>query len=221
MNKPRICAVIVHETPAGIEAVTGLVDFFELRLDLIGAGWRQLVPRLQKPWLACNRRAEEGGGWRGGEAARIEELLRAAALGAAMVDVELGTEKLAGAVKLIRARTRCLISHHDFTATPPLETLREIVRRQRESGADIGKLVTTARDFTDNLTVLRLVSEAPRDSLVAFAMGPLGITSRVLSPLCGGYFTYAALAAGAESAPGQVTAAELRGIYRTLGGNAK
>jgi 3-dehydroquinate dehydratase len=44
-------------------------------------------------------------------------------------------------------------------------------------------------------------------------MGPLGLASRLLSPLAGGDFTFASLSEGAESAPGQVTAEELRKLY--------
>jgi 3-dehydroquinate dehydratase len=51
---------------------------------------------------------------------------------------------------------------------------------------------------------------------VSFAMGPSGITSRILSPLLGGYLTYASLGEGKESAPGQVTVSELTKIYRMM-----
>jgi 3-dehydroquinate dehydratase len=44
-----------------------------------------------------------------------------------------------------------------------------------------------------------------------------GQISRVLCPLAGGYFTYASVAAGKESAEGQITAGELRKIYGMLG----
>ena len=52
--------------------------------------------------------------------------------------------------------------------------------------------------------------------IVAFAMGPLGLASRILCPLAGGEFTYAAIEKGAESAPGQITVTELQKIYRIM-----
>jgi 3-dehydroquinate dehydratase len=52
--------------------------------------------------------------------------------------------------------------------------------------------------------------------MVSFAMGPLGLASRVLCPLIGGYFTYASLGEGKESAPGQLTVDQLKGIYRMM-----
>jgi 3-dehydroquinate dehydratase len=52
---------------------------------------------------------------------------------------------------------------------------------------------------------------------ICFCMGPVGRVSRVLSPLFGGAFTYAAVARGKEAASGQLTAPEMRQLYRLLG----
>jgi 3-dehydroquinate dehydratase-1 len=213
--RPRICVPI---TGPDMEtaAAEPLADLFEVRIDLVGGGWRQVTERLKKPWLACNRRAAEGGGWRGDEAGRIEELLVAAGLGAGIIDIELAAPDLRVIIKEVKGRAECLVSHHDLESTPPLEQLREIVGRQMAAGADICKVVTTARNFTDNITVLRLIREFPGSKIVAFAMGEAGRLSRVLAPLAGGYFTYASLAAGRESAAGQITVGEMREIYGML-----
>jgi len=94
--------------------------------------------------------------------------------------------------------------------------MREIVHRQLAAGADICKVVTTAQRFEDNLTVLQLIAESPKARKVSFAMGPLGLTSRVLCPLVGGDFTYASIEKGKESAPGQIAVRELRKIYEVM-----
>ncbi len=213
MKRPRICGAITSADDEAVRRAAPLVDLFEVRIDLIGDGWEKLAESLPKPWIACNRSAAEGGAWRGPEARRIEELLRAMELGAAMVDIELRTKNLANIVKLIRRKTQLLLSHHDIEKTPGSDALRRIVERQLDAGADICKVVTTATRFEDNAAVLGLFAEFPETRLVAFAMGPLGMTSRLISPLAGGDFTYASLMEGAESAPGQATAAELRKLY--------
>jgi 3-dehydroquinate dehydratase-1 len=100
--------------------------------------------------------------------------------------------------------------------TPPLDTLREIAESQLAAGADISKIVTTARNFADNLTILQLIPEFPSQRIVAFAMGELGLTSRIICPLIGGDFTYASISKGGESAPGQLTVKELGQIYGML-----
>ena len=94
--------------------------------------------------------------------------------------------------------------------------MKQIVNQQSKAGADICKVVTTARSFEDNLSVLQLISEFPKTKLVSFAMGPLGVTSRVLCPLVGGDFTYASIEKGKESAPGQITVRDLTKIYEMV-----
>ena len=213
MKKPRICAAITTADLKAVRQAEPLVDLFEVRIDLIGDDWQEVARRLTKPWIACNRSAAEGGLWQENEARRIERLLQAIDLGAEMVDIELRTKNLANIVKLIRRRKKCLLSYHNLEKTPPFATMKQIVQQQMKAGADICKVVTTARSFEDNASVLRLIPEFPETGVVAFAMGPLGTTSRVLCPLVGGDFTYASVAKGQESAPGQITVGELRAIY--------
>lgn len=111
-----------------------------------------------------------------------------------------------------------MISYHNVKATPPLDALRQIVNRQLAAGADICKVVTTARTFADNMTVLDLIAAfSPKNKIVAFAMGTKGQFSRILCPLAGGYFTYASSERGKESADGQITVNDLRKIYKILG----
>jgi len=215
MKRPKICAVMVNNDLKAIEEVEPFVELFEVRIDLIGDGWQELVKHLGKPWIACNRHADEGGSWRKSEAERIGELVKAVGLGAEIVDIELATENLSEAIRQIK--TKCLLSFHELKATPPLSRMKGIVQRQLEAGADICKVVTTAQSLEDNLTVLQLIAEFPKTKIVSFAMGPLGLISRVLCPLVGGDFTYASIESGKESAPGQITARELRKIYEMVG----
>ena len=211
--RPRICAAIVDDDLAAIIKVEPLVDLFEVRIDLIGDGWREVAGHLKKPWIACNRRAEEGGKWKGNESDRIKELLSALEVGANIIDVELATPGVEKIVRKIKDQAECLISYHDTKGTPPLRKLKEIIDNERGAGAGICKVVTTAHSSADNITVLQLIKGFPRVKVVAFAMGEAGQISRVLCPLTGGYFTYASIKKGRESAEGQITVEELRQIY--------
>ncbi len=216
MNKPRICAAIVNNDPEAVKEVEPLVDRFEVRIDLIGDGWQELVKQLKKPWIATNRTIDEGGKWAGNEARRIEGLLQAIELGADMVDVEFRTKNLENIVPLVKKRVKCILSFHDLEKTPLLDEMKGIVKRQLKAGANICKVVTTAKEFDDNLAMLQLISEFPENKIVAFAMGQMGQISRVLSPLVGADFTYASIAKGKESAPGQMTVQELTRIYEMV-----
>ncbi len=218
MKRPRICAVIITEDLEAIRQVEPFVDLLEVRIDHVGDAWPVLVNQLNRPWIACNRGINEGGLWQGGEEARLEELLKAVELGASLVDIEIGTTKLAQAISLIQPRAQCLVSFHDFQGTPPLNDLKEMVAQQLDAGADICKVVTTANSPDDNLTVLRLMARFPGVRMVSLAMGNMGLVSRILCPLAGGDFTYASIERDKESAPGQLTVSELREIYQMVGG---
>jgi len=218
MSSPKICASIVNDDLEAIRVVAPLVNLYEVRIDLIGFEWRELAGQLPKPWIACSRKSEEGGAWPGSEAERITELLGALELGAEIIDIELSTEGLADIVARIKQRAKCLISCHDMAKTTSLDVMKGLVRRQLAAGADVCKVVTTAQKFQDNLSTLQLIREFPENKVISFAMGPLGLISRVLCPLVGGEFIYAAIASGREAAPGQITAAELRKIYQMVKG---
>jgi len=217
MRKPKICASIVSNDLKAVKNVEPLVDWFEVRIDLIGDGWQQLARQLKKPWIACNRSVDKGGSWQGSEAKRREELLSAVELGAGIIDIELVTGNLKEIVQLIKKRAKCLLSFHDLEGTPPLDRMRKIVQKQLEAGADICKVVTTAQKFEDNLAVLQLIAAFPEARVVSFAMGPLGLVSRILCPLVGGDFVYASIETGKEAASGQITVGDLRKIHGTMG----
>jgi len=216
MKRPRICAVIVNNDLEAIQQIEPLVDLYEVRIDLIGDGWQELVKQLNKPWIACNRSPDEGGKWDKGRTERIEELLKAIELGAEVIDIELATRNLDEAIPKIKNRAKCLLSFHDLKGTPSLDRMREIIQRQLKAGADICKVITTAQSAGDNLTVLQLIANFPQTRVVSFAMGPLGFASRVLCPLVGGDFTYASTEKGKESAPGQITVADLKTLYEMM-----
>ena len=213
MNKPVICVSIVDSDIELIKEAEPDVDLWEVRLDLVGPGWPELVKLLSRPWIACNRSPEEGGRGDPDVVRRVKELLWAAEAGAGIVDIEYRTRDLPGIIPLIKARAECLVSFHDVAGTPSYEELVAVTESQLRAGADICKIVTTAHNFQDNLRVLKLISRFPEAKMVAFAMGEAGRISRVLGPLAGAYLTYACLAEGRESAAGQLTLHEMKEIF--------
>ena len=97
---------------------------------------------------------------------------------------EIASEKL----DILRGRATIVLSYHNFEGTPAMDA---ILRRMLRVPADAYKIVTTARKPSDNLRVLSL-ARSPRVSLILLAMGETGFPSRVLSPMFGGLYTYAA-----------------------------
>src|SRR5258708_6183855 len=80
--------------------------------------------------------------------------------------------------------------------------------------ADAYKIVTTARKPSDNIRVLSAAKGLPKQRMIVLAMGELGFPTRVLSPVFGGEFTYAAPMQADGTAAGQVSARFLRHLYR-------
>jgi len=123
------------------------------------------------------------------------------------IDIELGAP-IAGKVQaLARAQGRTIIvSEHDFEKTPEEKTLRSIVERAAAQGADIVKVVTTAKSEDDAWRLLRFTKSC-KMPIVAFAMGEAGTFSRLKACEYGSLFTYGYITG--PVAAGQLSAEEL------------
>ena len=79
--------------------------------------------------------------------------------------------------------------------------------------ADIAKVAMTATSALDNVILIDTLRDS-KVPLVLLAMGELGQLSRILAPKYGAYLTFASVATGKESAPGQVDTRTLVDMYR-------
>jgi 3-dehydroquinate dehydratase-1 len=198
-------------------------DIIEIRLDSLSQPEIEpFITKITKPLLFTNRPEWEGGAWMGSEAARIGLLLQAVGHDCALVDLELRTApELRGElldVLLKHPQTALIVSWHDFSGTPSSAELGEILLQQMESGAHIGKIVTTANDYKDVLRVLNLQALAAENNfpLIAFCMGSIGKISRLATIKLGGYMTYAAPDGGDATAPGQMKVSVLNDMLARL-----
>lgn len=225
LRLPRLCVAIVGSDPADMIAdaisVVREESFMEFRLDYLKQplaaldGLREFLhtyPHLVA--LATCRRAANGGKFRGTVAAQLEVLRQAQAAGCQIVDVELESALTLKPAELESLRTRgsLLLSFHDFKGTKDLEAIFEKMRQIR---ADFYKVVTTATCLYDNVRMMKFLDDKSRDyAVIGVCMGEQGVISRVLGLRAGSAFTFAAVAAGGETAPGQITARHLREVYR-------
>jgi 3-dehydroquinate dehydratase type I len=195
-------------------------DLIEFRLDFLDTDveFKNLISATKLAKIATNRSRREGGKFRGNESKRIDILLMAAEAGCEFVDIELATEDVQNIIRKIkRLGAQTIVSYHDFHATPDLSKLNDILKKQMKVGADICKIVVTAKRLQDNLRMLDFVSNSSKKTkVVSFAMGKLGVISRVLSPIYGASFTFASVERGAESAAGQLTIDEVKNIYKLM-----
>ncbi|AQU04179.1 type I 3-dehydroquinate dehydratase [Dehalococcoides mccartyi] len=216
MKTPPVCCVITRLPEAESLKKSEGAAFYELRLDLLDESWREAAAMLDKPFMATCRRSAEGGSFNGSEEERIGLLEKAAAAGAFMLDIEYSTPHVGEVLKRLRPQSKCLVSHHNFADTPSAGDLKTLVKDMLNYPADIYKVITTATSINDNIKLLNLIKEIPDKKIVAFAMGNLGILSRILCPLAGSPFTYASLNDGNKSASGQMTLAQMIEIYRSV-----
>jgi 3-dehydroquinate dehydratase type I len=230
-----MCIPITSGTHAGAMRViarsAAVADVIELRMDLIHDGrLGELIDRARgydKATRVLVTHRPAAGGDFSQERRRIDVLKDAVGLGADYVDVELETdrvlrEELVESVARRGHRTAVVVSHHDFLRTPSLRSLKTLFQGCLKAGADIVKVVTWAENPQDNLRVLGLIAEAGREDidLISFCMGPHGRISRIAAPLLGSFMSYVSLRKGGHSAPGQLTAAEMRTVMKILGRQA-
>jgi len=198
-------------------------DIIELRLDSFPeedlAHFLAGEFRASVPLVATCRPAWELGKFMKDEEERKNILMRSVFV-ADYVDVELasGGEFVTDVAKVAHdAGTKIIVSEH-FSRMPLIGELEKSLMRQKGAGADICKIVPTAMKPSDNERVFELLSIAKRKRirLVSIAMGSDGMLSRILSPFFGSEFTFAALEAGLESAPGQLSMESMRDFYESV-----
>jgi 3-dehydroquinate dehydratase/shikimate dehydrogenase len=216
-----LAACIVEETTdRALEAMAkaaAWADLFELRLDYIkDPDLGRLLASPARPRIVTNRRPDQGGRWAGGEEERLGLLRQALLHSPAWLDLELAAgEKIVREFAGRKGSTRLILSHHDFSATPDLAALFDLLDRMHGHGADMAKIVTRADDV-ESLARLKALLEraaALQQPATVFALGALGRLSRMLSPLWGSGIAYSALADGRGSAPGQFTGPEMRRVF--------
>jgi len=201
-----------------IAEATPLADILELRLDMMDSF--EIGPIVQssvKPVLVTYRSTKEGGQGKADPDIVADYLISAIREEADLIDVELNMPRdLRERIFDAKGKTGIIVSTHINNGTPPRGDLNKVFKESIEAGGDIIKIVTMARRWDDNLRVLELIPEA-RDrglEIIAFCMGPLGRMSRIFSLLMGAYMTFASMAAGQESAEGQIPIAEMKELLR-------
>lgn len=225
-----VCVPNASELSETVARAAKLADVIELRLDCLEDGQLEdafarlagIISKTPLHFIITNRPAGQGGRrtldaherldfWR----VTSELLHETDASERVYADVELDllesphVERLRG---LLEGFT-LICSHHDFQRTADLGALYE---RMARTGARVLKVAAHAEDSADCARVLGLIERARRDGLemIAVSMGEAGLPTRVLATAFGAALTYGSLEAGRETAPGQLSARELRELYR-------
>lgn len=222
--KAKICVSLL---PKNIVEAKNLIekaeeqkaDLIELRLDCfnLSINLDELSKQGSTPKIATILQ-NQGKILNKSESENQKILLKAAKSGFEYVDIALDSSNNKNLIKKVKAlNCKPIVSFHDFNGSLPIIELERILEQEILVGAEVCKIVTTAKRIQDNLTILNFVSKnASNFNMVCFCMGHLGRISRVLSPLYGGFFTFASLKPGSETANGQLSIQELKNLYNLL-----
>jgi len=142
----------------------------------------------------------------GSEEERIMVLRTAIADGADYVDLEMD---IAGKIPRYKTTQR-IVSYHNFEETPA--NLEAIHREMTKLDPDIIKIATMANNPMDNIATLGLCRNSTVPT-IAFCMGEMGVTSRIMCGKFGAPFTYATFSSERKLAPGQLSFEEMRDKY--------
>lgn len=192
----------------------------ELRADLLAdpaqvrAALTAVRAASSLPLLLTYRSTTEGGKGAGhgqGYEDYLASLLQLRPAVAA-VDIEMACPASKALVAEAKAGGYDVVgSCHDFTATPSAAQITQKLAQITAAGADIAKVAYMPRTAQD-VAALRhaahdFAGAYPHQPLIAISMGQLGAPSRTDLVNC---LTFATIADGAASAPGQATIAHVR-----------
>ena len=143
-----------------------------------------------------------------------------------LIDYEMAND--AANIALVRTAAKAngiklVLSFHNFSYTPGLETLASKFLTADQLGADVAKVAVMPRDLDDVLTLLTATREASkklRIPLISMSMGPYGAMTRLFGWTFGSALTFAVGAS--SSAPGQVPIEDLNTalaiLQKSMGG---
>lgn len=226
-----VCARRISDMQRAVERAAEVGDIIELRLDYLpeealaqaSEVINEIIKLAERPLIVTLRPSEFGGA----RAITIEDRLLARIeqqwLGHPKVlsDMELDL------VQVLQQReedkslaegvcdwNRTICSFHDFAGIP--DDLEQIYEHMAATPARVLKIAVQADDATDCVAILNLLKRAKHQGreMIAIAMGDAGIMTRILGPSRGSFLTYGAFDDETATAPGQVTATDLREIYR-------
>ncbi|HWN07747.1 MAG TPA: shikimate dehydrogenase [Pyrinomonadaceae bacterium] len=218
-----ICASSVEEIKLAAIRAANSADLIELRLDCLDVSLglealrdiKALFPDIPVPVIVTYRPSEQGG--RRDLSAKLRLLFWLFNRPAAdFFDVEFD---IATAPSVFESDkhfdwSRVISSYHNFHEVPA--DLSAIYERMSNTRARILKIAVQATDAIDCLPVFQLLERGISDgqTMITIAMGAPGLATRVLGPSRGAFLTYASLDGDKATAPGQVSAGELRELYR-------
>jgi 3-dehydroquinate dehydratase/shikimate dehydrogenase len=217
----RLCVPIIVDSDIVAMQRTALLaaeagaDLLELRLDEFPASDSTALAMLRGflrtaplPCILTCRPTWEGGRSKLDDRERFALLNDLSKHQAAYIDLEFAA---VSSVDLTMMRLPVILSSHDFDGRPDRLTNR--ILEMNAVPAEVTKIAWKARTIRDNLEAFELLGMRQRPT-IALCMGEAGLISRVLAKKFGAFLTFVSFDRGHESAPGQITIADMKRLYR-------
>ena len=217
MNQGKICVSVCGQTATEvldkIDRAAADADILEIRFDCLDQGEiSSLIEQLdtvEYAMLFTFRPSEQGGNrdltledrrqfWD-----TISASLKSESF---LVDHEFD---LASSVEFDSKRS--IVSLHDFDRSPA--NLSDTINALNANGDRIIKIAVSIESAEQGVEVWKLLSKA-KSRAVPIAMGEAGKWTRVLGLAHGAPLTYASLDEDGKTAPGQISASDLRNVFR-------
>jgi 3-dehydroquinate dehydratase/shikimate dehydrogenase len=233
-SKSTICIPVCSKSFAQIrldaEAAAEHADMLEFRLDCLEqdqvATLRNelvdLVVSLSRPIIVTYRARDEGGYSQISRSDRIEFWRWVADAFAdhtsanVLFDIELDLVNDPKLLEIWRriGWKRIICSFHDFGEG--MRDLSPVYDKLLRTEAGVLKIAVNVSEACDCVPFFDLLARAKTDSreLIPIAMGEAGVTTRILGPAYGAFLTFGSANDLSSTAPGQLTAATLRELYR-------
>jgi 3-dehydroquinate dehydratase/shikimate dehydrogenase len=209
-------------------ALSAGAEMLELRTDYLlqlgGDSVTKLIEQVrasglrQVPVIVTCRDPQEGGARPHSEEIRLGVLLAALDAGAEFIDFEYANftrgsnaKKLQAALS-VHPKCRLILSAHDFKG--PFADIRRLYRDiQRACPNAVVKVVYAANHINECFSAFDLLHETTGDRIV-LCMGEPGLISRILAKKFDAFATFASIDEQAATAPGQLTVAAIKDLYR-------
>ena len=205
------------------EAIEKGASLIEVRVDHFKnpaeADFVELVKNINSKLILTVRKPGEGGKYPFEKNQRLELIQKCINAKPYAIDLEFSIQRdeLTQLIQFAKEKeVKVILSFHDFKKTPEVDRMKEIILKAVKKEADYVKIIGTASSVEDNLKMLSLPHFAEKNhiQIVTFAMGRKGSVSRILSPIFGAAFTFAAL--DEPTAPGQISIEEMKKNLETF-----
>ncbi len=222
--QPKYCLPIITNTQqdavAAIEKNQGAYGFFEIWLDYLTDPTPEFIARLAEKWpgriIVLLRRQNL-------EPIRmpLEERLRLIDSFARLpvtLDLDISQKEELQHVASLPKRMPLITSYHNYEKTPASSTLGRIVQKMRLHQPDIFKVAAFCHSPADAVRLLQLQAQLLKAGKrhIVLGMGPHGAATRIFGTLWGNELIFAPLSTSSQSAPGQLTRAQLERIFSEL-----